>query len=157
MKQFFLFFLALVGLTAFAETQIPDALKVVPLSGDEVIFKVAGKPEMTLNGNTLTITGSMPEDNTVAFQIENVDHVEFFYSGDVGVQSAELSLMSIAQAGRVLTINGLPAEAEIKVFAIDGRCVFATTATDSATIDFSSFPSSIYIIKINDTTFKARI
>lgn len=143
-----------LGLAGFAADL--NTLRVVPMEGDAVLFHVDGKPELKLDGSTLTIavtTGDAPSE----FEIEKISHVDFVHTDKVGVESvADDDALQLSRTGKTLHAEGLPENSKINVYTIDGRCLIDFTASGSAGINFENLPSAIYIVKINQFTFKTR-
>lgn len=91
---------------------------------------------------------------------------EFFEYGDVGsmkfeeistsienVKSEKDGNIEIAYDGRMIKVSGCDA-AQLRVFDIAGRPVISENISGEATISTENLASGVYILKVNNKTFK---
>lgn len=155
MRHFLFTLLLAFGMSAFAASL--NTLRVVPVSGQEVLFHVDGKPQLAVNGTTLVITVSN-QDEPAVFEIDNISHVDLVNGTEQAVSEiGKDAPMEITRQGRTLKVAGIPDNSDIRVFTTDGRQVIAMRAAGEAEIDFSKLPAAFYIVKINQVSIKTRI
>lgn len=146
----------LLALSTLCFAENINTLRVVPLQGQPVLFHVGGKPEMTVNGHTVTITGA-DHDTPFSLEISEIDHVDFVYEKQDGIAGVTAESIRISRVGRTLTFSSLPEEAQFTLYSLDGKTLRSERASRTFTLDLSSLPSSVYIIRIDNFTFKISI
>ena len=135
----------LLALSTLCFAENINTLRVVPLQGQPLLFHVGGKPEMTVDGHTVTITAA-DHDTPFSLEIGDIDHA--------GVTAESIR---ISRVGRTLTFSSLPEEAQFTLYSLDGKTLRSERASRTFTLDLSSLPSSVYIIRIDNFTFKISI
>lgn len=156
MKKILLTAMLAAGLVLPTSARV-NTLRVVPLSGTPVLFHIEGKPSITKKDNTITVTAG-ESGNPEIFQIEDILHIDFIDNGQGAVLPVEdkENRIEVTRAGHTLHIKGIPVSSHIHIFSADGHLVSRATAEDSHSIDFSGYPPGVYIIRINDFSFKTR-
>ncbi len=156
MKRPFLAVFLALGVIMSASAGV-NTLRVVPKSGDPVLFHVDGKPEITRDDKTITIT-TIGNAQSQMFQLEDILHLDFIENGQDKVEDVITSgnSLEIRQTDQALLIDGIPDNSIVQIFGIDGRQVMQTAAAGSLTVDSSGFPAGIYIVRINNFSFKVR-
>lgn len=145
-----------LGIIMSASAKV-NTLRVVPHSGDPVLFHIDGKPEITRDDKTITITTGDNRQPRM-FQLEDILHLDFIDGGQGKVNDVTCSgnPIEITQTDQTLRIDGIPDNSVVRIFGTDGRMMMQTAATGSLTVDSSGFPSGIYIVRINNFSFKIR-
>lgn len=146
----------LLALSTLCFAENINTLRVVPLRGEPVLFHVDGKPEMTVNGHTVTITAA-DHDTPFSLEISEIDHADFVFEEQDGIAGVTADNIRISRAGRTLTFSSLPDEAQFTLYSLDGKTLRSERASRTFTLDLSSLPSSVYIIRIDNFTFKISI
>ena len=64
--------------------------------------------------------------------------------------------LKVKLLGTGLTIEGWPAgqEADVAIYAVNGRCCYRQAQWQGESIDVSSMPVGVYILKVNQQTLK---
>lgn len=151
MRKIFLLLTLLVSVCGLATAGEPDAVRVMPTSGQQVVLLFSANPEITYTATGATITAAGQNPLTLAFDdIEFIDFVEFGSVEDV----AEAAL-SLRVTQDELLIDNAEVGSALSIYSLDGRCVLNTTLPDSSfAISRSMLEKGVYIVRINKTTFK---
>jgi len=157
MKRFLLFF-ALVGLVlprlnvCVAETQ-KQHLVVHQKSGEKVYFDLQETPVTTFKDGQLVITTS---SETIYYPLSDVS--KYTYEGiseDLDNMLAP-GVIEISHNNEVVMVKGLPTDALMAVYTIDGKMVASCRAVagKTAMLVLTPFPAGIYIVNAGGTSYK---
>lgn len=100
--------------------------------------------------STMTVKG---EGDDVSIDIDDISNIMFTIVSSVDNVVKDLDDLKISSRGYIVTISGV---GQIEYLAVDmsGSQQFAGQSRDNVTLDFSTRPAGIYIIRANNTTFK---
>lgn len=157
MKRFLLLF-ALVGLlmprinTCVAETQ-KQHLIVHQKSGDKVYFDLEETPVTTFKDGQLVITTS---SETIYYPLSDVS--KYTYEGISEDLKNVLApgIIEIRHNNEIVTVDGLPEDAEMAIYSIDGKLLASCRAKagKTAMLTLTPFPAGIYIVTAGGTSYK---
>lgn len=116
----------------------------------EIELSTATRITFSEDLSTMTVNG---EDDDVSIDIDNISNIMFTIDSSVDNVVKDLDGLKISSRGYIVTISGA---GQIEYLAVDmsGSRQFAGHARDSVTLDFSTRPAGVYIIRANNTTFK---
>lgn len=146
----------LLALSTLCFAEDINTLRVIPLQGASVLFHVDGKPEITVNGHNVVITAA-DHDTPFTLEIADIDRVDFVHEKQDGISGVKTENIEVTRAGRTLTFSSLPDEAQFCLYSLDGKTLRSERVSRSFSLDLSSLPSSVYIIRIDNFTFKINI
>ena len=96
------------------------------------------------NGNTLKGVNNYGAEERAKFKVSTV-----------GVEAIEADGFAAYQAGDKLVVNSKVSDAEVAVYAIDGKLLYSgKTANSEAAIDGSQFAQGLLIVKVNNAATK---
>lgn len=129
------------------------ALIVERQNGTKTTFILAEQPELTFADKALHISVS---GKSTDFEIGDVKQ---FYFGDAATDIAAPQadgLRVVCQSDDKIVIEGVGAHAVVQLFALNGTRLtgHASVADGRAEVTLTSLPKGIYLIKINQQTFK---
>ncbi len=138
------------GLTAMAE----DAVTVLKLhlnDGTAPTFILGDDTKITFANANMSFAAS-----DYRFEVPLSDIVKWTYENRTSaVKDIHDSNITITRHGDVITISGLSVDAEIAVYATDGRQVHSgRSMTDVHVINAGKWIPGIYVIKAANSTFK---
>ncbi len=96
------------------------------------------------NGTTHKGVGNFGYENRAKFSVSTV-----------GVEAVETDGFAAYQAGEKLVVNSKASDAEVAVYAIDGKLLYSgKTASGESAIDGSRFAQGLLIVKVGNATTK---
>ena len=128
------------------------SLRVIHVSCDESVFHLDKQPEVSFLGGTLTI--GCPNEEAVAFELDDVASIDFLGKSGVGSAGAVAGGISVTVSGGLVTFDGIPAGSLVELYNIAGALVSSTKSEGSHTIGRSELPGGVYIVKINNFVTK---
>lgn len=116
----------------------------------EIELSTATRITFSEDLSTMIVKG---EDDDVSIDIDDISNIMFTITSSVDNVVKDLDGLKISSRGYIVTISGA---GQIEYLAVDisGSRQFAGHARDSVTLDFSTRPAGVYIIRANNTTFK---
>lgn len=125
------------------------------IDGTKEYFFLADKPVIYFEGEILkfkTDSFSTDLDNISSFKFDNVDR-ELVTS--LNSLKADNHIAVAFKDGKAIQIHGVSV-ADVHVYSVDGRSVNAEINNHQGgiTINFSSLPVGIYIVKVNNQSYK---
>ncbi len=146
--------LAAVGV-GWGQAAEPNPLSVVPAGEGSVRqFPIDKIDKITFDGANMIVTTA---DGSEALPVSQIEKLCFDLEYDgVGEVAADLADgLHTAISGGILSVTAGPGTAiHIAVYDTAGMLRHAVNATATASVDFNTMPSGIYIIKVNDKTIK---
>lgn len=148
MKHFLLSVLAIVAGTAAAFCGV-DALRIHTGDGNTFCFAFDKSPEISFDGNGLTVTTADADAATFTFeQVTDFDFGEYEASG-IGAPA-----VSAIWDGTTLSLSGLADGSAVRVYDLGGRLLLDKKASGTFKLDRSALPRGIYILRAGDFTVK---
>lgn len=133
---------------AFCEQKLIVWLK----SGQSVEYQLSMEPKTTFEGNELVlITGTME----VRYPLSQVS--KYTYTGDnTGIEITLADKRLFLQSESTLSFYNVKEETSVSIYSFDGRLLYSTSilSGQSKNIDLSAYPIGVYIIKVNDLSYK---
>lgn len=148
----FIFFLTLLGTAlGLSAAEVPDAVRVTPVTGESIVFMFSANPEITYTATGATI--STTNQDPVTFDFEAIEFIDFVKYGSVNEIAGTPVSMRVTTHDAIV-IENAGEGSMLSIYTLDGRCVVNTTIPDSYSVERSLLAKGAYIIKINKTTFK---
>lgn len=148
--KYLVFFLLLISLGQNVLAQ--DQELVVWLhNGENIHFKLTEEPETRYSDGSLIISS---KSLSVTYPLGDV--AKYTYEGrGTGVESADKNLF-VHQNGNTLELRNLKKGTCLEVFSPDGKLMRKQDikAGRIARVNLEPLPAGIYVIKLDDTTFK---
>lgn len=127
-----------------------DSLRITPVGGEPVVIHFDHSPEISFTATGLRLTSTATDP--VTFDFDEIDSMDFTSISKVeSVGADEISLRLTPQA---LIVENAPEDSNISIFAIDGKQVLVSSFNSSCSVSRTLIPQGIYIIRINNSTFK---
>jgi hypothetical protein len=150
-----LFALALMIAAVAQSVYGASGLRVVPLSGESVIFLFDEQPEMSFDGTTLKITTA--SEQPISFEMDDVDYVDFVNQSRVTSVAATESGIKVSAVPGQITFSGISSTDQVCVYSLDGRVVMQPSVDSQFVINRGDLPAGIYIVRIGRFTTKIAI
>lgn len=147
-KLFTLVALLIGGIMAYAT---PDALQIELNTGEPVVFHLSHSPEVSFVGDIVKIKSSQPDSN-VEFEIDDVKAINFIQNSSA--EEIDVSAIIVRSTPTELVISKLPEKSVVGIYSIDGRCVASSVVTGEYTVDKSSLPHGVYVVRANNFVTK---
>lgn len=96
---------------------------------------------------------SAEQAEAASFSIADIDSITFSLESGVDAAIGDPSDLQILNRGGIVTVTA-PGAVEFSAWDASGRQVIAGRAEQCATLDFTSKPAGVYILRINSTTVK---
>ena len=156
MKKILFFALALMAGAAWAQDEQPvQKLNVHMMDGQVVTFLLDQEPVTKFEPGQLILktSGTSP----IIYLIENVR--KYTYEGlPEGIDSPVVTPgnILIRQNNEMMLIDGLPDKANVAVYTMDGKMLFAKRAVagQSTMLIMGTYPAGTYIIHVGGASFK---
>lgn len=130
------------------------SLRVVHASGDESVFHLDDRPEVSFLAGTLTV--SVPGEEAMALELDDVASIDFL--GTSGLETAEAAAgITVTAGGGLVTFGNIPAGSRVEVYNAAGALVSSSQASESHTIGRSQLPAGVYIVRINNFVTKVSL
>lgn len=150
MKKFFLMLTLLGSMCGFASAEEPDAVRIKPVTGDDVVILFTANPEVTYTATGVKVSSTQ---DPVSFDFDDIEFIDFVKS--TSVQEVAGTPISMRVTPQALIIENVESGSSLAVYALDGRAILNTLIPDTSySIDRSRLAKGVYIVKINKTTFK---
>lgn len=121
--------------------------------GTKTYFDLVENPKTTFKDNNLVITS---ETMTISYPIDQV--LRYTYElVSTGIENVSPEkAVRISQHNDALTLENLKPGSAVCLYTVDSKLIMAQTIGDShsVTISLSDRPSGVYIVKVNDVTYK---
>lgn len=147
-KLFTLVALLLGGAMAYAS---PDAMQIELNTGEPVVFHLSQSPEVSFVGDIVKIKSTQPDSN-VEFEIDDVKSINFIENSSV--EEIDAAAIVVKSTPAELIISNLPEKSVVGIYSVDGRCVASAIVTGEYTVDKSSLPHGVYVVRANNFVTK---
>ena len=147
--------LAVSTVSAWAQSTA-SCVVVEETNGNKTEFLLTTQPRITYVGNDVTLTST---GATVVLDAANVKKVFLAESetNATSVQEVKASESVIVDlTDGKLALNGLKSDSPVALYSVDGRQLYAGTASAAGTLSLplGSFPGGIIIVKTTTQSFK---
>ena len=154
MKQKRLHILAVLAALLMASIAKADdiALHVLLSDGQVVAINLNEEPLTTYKDGNLVITTTK---NTVTYPLEKVKRYTYA-SASSGITSPKGVEATFSADGETLTFKGLKTGTSIMLYNVAGQLLrkVAPTTEGHAAVSVSKLPTGVYVVKMNDATYK---
>ena len=150
MKHLILLLVLAFGVMGTAAAQV-KSLVVWMTNGEKVTYALDALPKTTFTSNELVIVTIQVE---VSYPLHKVQ--KYTYSDEVtGVENVQIQ-NGLQQDGNVFTFFGLEKDAQVAVYAVDGKLMAQKKVRDGQPLVLSleRLPQGVYVIKANDVDYK---
>lgn len=147
-KIFLAIVLSFLSTIAFCEQKLIVWLK----SGQSVEYQLSLKPKTTFEGNELVLIIATMEVRYLLSQISKYTYAE----DNTGIETALADKRLFLQSESTLSFSHVKEETSVSIYSFDGRLLYSTSilSGQSKNIDLSAYPIGVYIIKVNDLSYK---
>ena len=146
--------LAASSVSAWAQTTA-SCVVVDQVRGPRYEFLLTNDPKITYVGDEVTISST---DNTVVLDAANVEKVYLSQTNAAtGIQDVKASESVIVDlTDGKLDLNGLKKGSPVALYSVDGRQLYAGTASAAGTLSLplGTLPGGMIIVKTTTQTFK---
>lgn len=146
--------LFLLGLSSLMKAQeISCHLIVMAKDSTKVAYSLNDEPKVTFQGETIVISA---KDVLVEYQFSDIDR--FFYEDRVvsSVENTTQESYRFICNGEYLMFCPSNQKCQVSIWDMAGKVLIENLidATEVYTVPLSSFERGIYLVKINDVTYK---
>jgi len=122
-------------------------------NGSQTAFFLKDKPQVKFEGTNLKVTSTAGD---VTFLLADVKTFTYAKKDPTGIDEQVAEPTGVAFQNNVLVISQLKANAAVCVYAMDGKLVRQLKATRYGTyrLNLSELPSGLYLVKVENTTYK---
>ena len=132
-----------------------QGIMVTTLSGATAAVLFDTNPVVTVSKSKLVITPSTSD--AVEFEIADIAEIQFGETSDPTAISTPKGFSWVLQDGGAL-LRDIPEGAEVRVFALDGRCLPAPSPRGGELLlDRATLGSGIFVVKVGDFSAKIRL
>ncbi|MBR5892183.1 MAG: hypothetical protein IKZ37_00885 [Bacteroidaceae bacterium] len=150
MKKCRILFLFLLLISVGVSAQGRKTLVVEMRDGSSASFMLVQKPTITFTGTLMSVVSA-----SSSLEIERTDVKQYYFET---VTTSVEEVVEEAQAvvsGNAVSISGLPANADVTVYAGNGVQVLSEKAVDGCCkISLDTLPNALYIVNYNKTSIK---
>ena len=148
--------LAVSAVSAWAQTTA-SCVVVEQTNGDKAEYLLTTEPYITYVGNDVTITNTEVTVVLDAADVEKVYLSETNLNGATAIQDVKASesvLVDLTDGN--LSVNGLETGSPVALYSVDGRQLYAGTASAAGTLSLplGTLPGGMIIVKTTTQTFK---
>ena len=140
-----------------AQTEAADALVLLLKDGTSHSYKLAEKPVVTFDSEKSVIKTSDFETSLEDYNYADISKLYFADGGSASVEGVEVKGISFSFTdGSHVIIKGVDEKVTVTVTSLDAKDYHSSIkrGQDSVAIDLSSAPSGVYIIKVNNNSYK---
>lgn len=145
------------GQRMFAQTEEADALVVLLNDGLSHSYILAEKPVVTFDTDKIVIKTADFITELNGYKYEDITKLYFKEHGSSSVERLEMKGVQFRFTdGSHVAIEGVDGKSSLTVNSLDGKSYqhLATRNHDSVSIDLTSAPDGVYIIKVNNNSYK---
>ena len=149
MRLLLLSVLSLFSSTVKAEDMV---LQVWLADGQILSINLSEEPRTTYNDGNLVITTTK---TAISYPLEKVKRYTYA-SASNGISSPNVVKATFSADGETLTFNGLKTGTSIMLYNVAGQLLrkVAPTTEGRAAVSVSQLPTGVYVVKMNDVTYK---
>lgn len=120
-------------------------------SGEKVRYNLEESPKTTFTQTSIVI-----ETNSIKVDYSLNQVIKYTYEKTTtDVKSSKMDEMIVSQEGNNLIFNNLKKGSTIQIYSLDGTLLETKNSnTNSTIISLSNYPNNVYLVKINNTTYK---
>ncbi len=133
-----------------------SGIKIKYYDGTEQQYNVAETGKLYFSGDNLMIkqNATASETSLPISIIRKITFSEFtLAANEVGENKANLKI-SPNPASEYFTISGLKQKSLLKIYSMSGQIVHSENYVPNTSVDVSKLKSGIYLVQINNVTFK---
>ena len=151
MKRLFVTFTCLL-LSFGVMSQEQNSMLVFLKDGTQLTFYIETSPRITFSDKNLKVVSTV---TTAEIARENILRFEFASTPFLSVDKVSCN-NDFSIEGNFVVVNSLAPNAQVQVYTINGSLIFTSSADSNgiAGLQFSDYPSGIYIIRYNDNSIK---
>ena len=141
--------MCIYGVAAMADDMV---LQVWLADGQIVSINLNEEPRTTYNEGKLVITTTK---TTITYPLENVKRYTYVSSAN-SINTPNTTGTTFSADGETLTFTGLKTDTSIMLYNVAGRLLHSITPDSAghAVVSVSRLPKGVYIVKMNDATYK---
>lgn len=126
---------------------------ITATDGTQTKYLLEGMPRVTIEKPYLVITAI---DASVSLPLEQLQHIHYEKATDEATAIEEIKIVDEKGSRNHIDFSNLPVDTNISVYTLDGKKVYNMRVIQGKTISLpmSSLQSGIYLVKVNDVTYK---
>ena len=121
-------------------------------SGEKIVYNLEENPKTSFSSTDVIIS-----TNTITVNYPSEQVLKYTYDmSSTSVDKIEKNELVVSKNGNTIIFENLQQGGSIQIYSLDGTLLSSTKITDgkSTTVSLESYPSGIYLIKVNDSTYK---
>lgn len=150
MKKLIIIAISMIAGWACAYAAEPNGLEVTLCDGATATVLFDANPELSFTGSKLVVT--LPDRDGLTYELDAVESIVFKTVSGAEDIIADAITMQATAAG--VTFGNLGVGTPVTVYDLQGRAVQCAVADGSFTLERSTLPRGVYIVKINNFTTK---
>ena len=131
----------------------PKMLVVTAMDGTTTKYLLDGMPQVRIEKPYLVISSGMA---SVSLPLENLQHMHYEKATDEATAIGEIKVFDEKGGSERIDFSNLPADASVSIFTLDGKQLYSVRPGQgkNLSLPLGSLQSGIYLVKVNDVTYK---
>lgn len=131
----------------------PKMLVVTAMDGTTTKYLLDGIPQVRIEKPYLVISS---EVGSVSLPLENLKHMHYEKATDEATAIGEIKVFDEKGGSERIDFSNLPADASVSIYTLDGKQLYSIRPGQgkSLSLPLGSLQSGIYLVKVNDVTYK---
>lgn len=136
----------------FSDNICAQRLVIWQKDGTKVSYDLDERPKTTFTTEDLVITTATA---TISYPLAKIQRYTY-EGGALSVQDIKAGDIRISHEGDNVIIKGLTNGKSVTVYSIDGKQLIAkrSDSSDSLTLSLANIPAGVYMIKVDEITYK---
>ncbi len=128
-------------------------LVITATDGTQTKYLLEGMPRVNIEKPYLVISSG---GASVSLPLEHLQHIHYEKATDEATAIEEIKMLDAQDSRERIDFNNLPAGATASIYTTDGKLLYNLRRTQGRTLSLplSSLQSGIYLVKVNDVTYK---
>lgn len=128
-------------------------LVITATDGTQTKYLLEGMPRVNIEKPYLVISS---DDASVSLLLEHLQHIHYEKATDDATAIGEIKMFDEKDSRERIDFNNLPAGATASIYTTDGKLLYNLRPTQGRTLSLplNSLQSGIYLVKVNDVTYK---
>ena len=128
-------------------------LVITAMDGTQTKYLLEGMPRVNIEKPYLIISAG---GASVSLPLEQLQHIHYEKATDEATAIEEIKMLDEKNSRERIDFNNLPVNANVSIYTLDGKLLYNVLATQGKTLSLplGSLQSGIYLVKVNDVTYK---
>lgn len=152
----FLFFTFLFSCIFFAKAESPSHMVIQCTDGSKITYILSDEPKLTFEGLNMVINS---KGINVEHPLSDVIQITYENDNNSSLEKVFIDSSFFSINDGILCVGNDRADFSVSIFDVNGICIINKSflKTESANIPLNNFTKGIYILLINNISFKFHI